>query len=158
MSLYVAVVRALRDSVVAACVGPVTAAPLERAGVPCVIASRGRLGALVREIVEQVPKVRGMSLQTAGHTLEIRGHAVVVDETLIPLPAASMALLRVLAAKPGHVTTRADLLRLTGTTDEHALEVAVGRLRTSLGDPALIRTVVKRGYRLDCDPDAISSS
>ena len=30
----------------------------------------------------------------------------------------------------------------------HAIEVAIGRLRTALGDPAIIQTVVKRGYRL----------
>jgi uroporphyrinogen-III synthase len=155
MSLYMAVARAMRDSVLAACVGPVTAAPLQRAGIPCVIPPRGRLGALVREIVETLPAARGMTLQVADHTLQIRGHAAVVDGRVLSLPAASMTLLRALAAKPGHVCTRAGLLRLTGTTDEHALEVAVGRLRTSLGDPAMIRTVVKRGYRLDCiaEPD-----
>jgi uroporphyrinogen-III synthase len=28
------------------------------------------------------------------------------------------------------------------------VEVAIARLRTALGDPAIIQTVVKRGYRL----------
>jgi uroporphyrinogen-III synthase len=32
--------------------------------------------------------------------------------------------------------------------DDHALEVAMSRLRRSLGVPGLITTVVKRGYRL----------
>jgi DNA-binding response OmpR family regulator len=33
--------------------------------------------------------------------------------------------------------------------DEHALEVALSRLRQTLGVPGLIATVVKRGYRID---------
>ncbi|MEX5710599.1 uroporphyrinogen-III synthase [Parafrankia sp. FMc6] len=157
MALQSAVAEAMRGPVVAACVGPVTAAPLGRAGIPCVIPSRGRLGALVREIVEQVPIRRGLRLCVGERALDVRGHAVAVDGVLVALPAASMTLLRALAARPGYVVSRADLLNLTGTTDEHALEVAVGRLRTSLGDPALIRTVVKRGYRLDCEPVSASS-
>ena len=36
---------------------------------------------------------------------------------------------------------------------EHAVEVAVGRLRTALGDPRIIQTVVKRGYRLAYEPE-----
>jgi len=31
---------------------------------------------------------------------------------------------------------------------EHAVETAIGRLRTALGQPKLVQTVVKRGYRL----------
>jgi uroporphyrinogen-III synthase len=30
--------------------------------------------------------------------------------------------------------------------------VAIARLRAALGDPAIIQTVVKRGYRLSVDP------
>jgi len=32
--------------------------------------------------------------------------------------------------------------------DEHAVEAAVARLRSRLGAPKIIQTVVKRGYRL----------
>jgi uroporphyrinogen-III synthase len=32
--------------------------------------------------------------------------------------------------------------------EEHAVETAIGRLRTSLGEGKLVQTVVKRGYRL----------
>ncbi|WP_159605253.1 ferritin-like fold-containing protein [Agromyces humi] len=38
---------------------------------------------------------------------------------------------------------------LPGTNDEHALEVALSRLRQTIGVPGLIATVVKRGYRID---------
>jgi uroporphyrinogen-III synthase len=50
-----ALVAALSGPVLAACVGPVTAAPLERLGVVPVQPERARLGALVRTVVEQLP-------------------------------------------------------------------------------------------------------
>jgi uroporphyrinogen-III synthase len=50
---------ALCGPVVAACVGPVTAGPLQAEGIPVIQPSRARLGALVKEIAEQVPLRRG---------------------------------------------------------------------------------------------------
>jgi uroporphyrinogen-III synthase len=146
---------ALRGPVVAACVGPVTAGPLLSEDIPVVRPARMRLGALVREIVEQVPRRRGRLVPAAGHLLDVRGHAVVMDGALVPLSAASMALLRRLAARPGQVVPRRELLSLTPGegADEHAVEVAVGRLRAALGDPRVVLTVVKRGYRLAYEPE-----
>jgi uroporphyrinogen-III synthase len=151
--------EALRGPVLAACVGPVTAGPLIREDIPVVQPERMRLGALVREIVEQLPAHRGRILPAAGHLLDIRGHAVVVDGSLVPLSAASMALLRCLTARPGQVVSRRDLLGLTPGEggDEHAVEVAVGRLRSALGDPRIVLTVVKRGYRLAYEPERAGS-
>jgi uroporphyrinogen-III synthase len=150
---------ALRGPVVAACVGPVTAGPLLREDIPVIQPARMRLGALVREIIEQLPARRGRLLPAAGHLLDVRGHAVVVDGTLVPLSAASMALLRCLIARPGHVVSRRDLLTLTPGEggDEHAVEVAVARLRAALGDPRIVLTVVKRGYRLAYEPERAGS-
>lgn len=150
-----AVRAALRGPVLAACVGPVTAGPLLREDIPTIQPARGRLGALVREIVEQVPARRGRRLPAAGHLLEVRGHAVIVDDRLVLLSSATMALLRELIAKPGQVVSRRDLLKATAGDggDEHAVEVAVGRLRTALGDPRIVLTVVKRGYRLAYEPE-----
>jgi uroporphyrinogen-III synthase len=145
---------ALCGPVVPACVGPVTAGPFQQEGIPVIQPVRARLGALVREIVEQVPLRRGITLPVAGHLLDTRGHAVVVDGRLISLTSASMALLRQLTARPGHVVSRADLLKITpGEGGEHAVEVAIGRLRAALGDPRIIQTVMKRGYRLAYEPE-----
>lgn len=145
---------ALRGPVVPACVGPVTAGPFQREGIAVIQPGRARLGALVREIVEQVPVRRGIALPVAGHDMDVRGQAVMVDGRLVPLTAAGMALLRKLTARPGHVVSRAELLTITpGEGGEHAVEVAVGRLRTALGDPRIIQTVVKRGYRLAYEPE-----
>jgi uroporphyrinogen-III synthase len=140
---------ALKGPVLAAAVGSVTAAPLLRADIPVVQPTRFRLGALVREVVEQLP-ARAQVLHPAGHRLEVRGDAVVLDDTLVPLPGTAMTLLRELASRPGQVFGRDALGRLLPgeSSDGHAVETAVARLRSALGDPAIVQTVVKRGYRL----------
>lgn len=136
-----AVLAALHGPVVLACVGTVTAAPFLAVGMHAVMPDRARLGALVKEIVEQVPARRGVTLLAAGRTLEIRGQAALLDGALIPLTSAAMTLLRDLARGPGNVVPRGG----------HAVEVAVARLRAALGDPRIIETVPKRGYRLARD-------
>lgn len=144
---------ALGHDVLPACVGPVTAVPLEAHGIDTVQPERFRLGPLVQLLCRELPG-RTRALPVAGHRLEIRGHAVLVDGDLKPVPPAGMALLRALARRPGWVVSRAELLRtLPGAgRDEHAVETAMARLRTALGAPKLIQTVVKRGYRLALDP------
>ncbi|MEU6417676.1 uroporphyrinogen-III synthase [Streptomyces spiralis] len=144
---------ALGHDLLAACVGPVTAVPLQAHGIDTVQPERFRLGPLVQLLCRELP-ARAHPLPVAGHRLEIRGHAVLVDGDLKPVPPAGMALLRALARRPGWVVARADLLRtLPGAgRDEHAVETAMARLRTALGAPKLIQTVVKRGYRLALDP------
>jgi uroporphyrinogen-III synthase len=146
-----ALLEALRTDVVAGCVGPVTAAPLTRRNVPVVVPRRARLGALVRALVDELPK-RAPTLRVAGQEVTLRGHAAVVDGALRPLAPAPMAVLRALAAAPGRVLSRAALLTaLPRGADEHAVEMAVARLRAALGGSAYVQTVVKRGYRLRVD-------
>ncbi|MFF7312887.1 uroporphyrinogen-III synthase [Streptomyces sp. NPDC008137] len=149
------VLAALGHDVLPACVGPVTALPLQGHGIDTVQPERFRLGPLVQLLCQELPS-RARSLPIAGHRVEIRGHAVLVDGDLKPVPPAGMALLRALSRRPGWVVARADLLRaLPGAgRDEHAVETAMARLRTALGAPKLIQTVVKRGYRLALDPAA----
>lgn len=149
---------ALDHDVLAACVGPVTALPLKARGVGTVQPERFRLGPLVQLLCRELPG-RARTLPVAGYDVEIRGHAVLVDGTLRPVPPAGMALLRALSRRPGWVVARAELLRaLPGSgRDEHAVETAMARLRTALGAPRLIQTVVKRGYRLALDPAAESA-
>jgi uroporphyrinogen-III synthase len=59
-------------------------------------------------------------------------------------------LLRLLVDAGGAVVAKAKLQNvLPDAGDDHALEVAVGRLRQALDQPGLIATVIKRGYRLN---------
>ncbi|MGB3301631.1 uroporphyrinogen-III synthase [Gordonia sp. (in: high G+C Gram-positive bacteria)] len=152
LGLRAELVEALQDSVSTYSVGPVTAAPLELAGVISKWPDRMRLGALARLVAEDLPAAHP-DLLAGGHRLGIRADSVVVDGEVIDLPAASLRLLARLAERPGTVLSRAELLKSIGAGDEHAVEVAVARLRTALGNRGMVATVVKRGYRLDVDPD-----
>ena len=147
------VLSAFRNSVHAMCVGPVTARPLVRLGVPTSAPERMRLGALARHITDELPLLQSRTIRVAGHLLEIRGTCVLVDGVVKELSPAAMATIRALAHHPGAVVSRTDLLRaLPGSgTDTHAVETAVLRLRTALGDKKMVATVVKRGYRLPVD-------
>lgn len=143
-----AVLAAMKTDVLAGCVGPVTATPLRKHGVPVLAPNRARLGALARALIEELPR-RTRTINVAGSELTLRGHAAVVDGQLRPLPPAQMAILRTLATQPGKVLPRSELLAaLPRGADEHAVEMAVARLRAALGRSSFIQTVVKRGYRL----------
>lgn len=144
-----AVLDSFAESVMAACVGPITAGPLERAGVPTVQPARGRLGSLVRVLTDQLPGHRIRLVRAGGHELEIRGHGVVVDGALRSLAPAPMTVLRALADEPGRVVARSELQQVLPRSDDgHAVDMAIARLRSGLGDSRIVRTVTKRGYRL----------
>jgi uroporphyrinogen-III synthase len=141
------VLAAFADAVLPVAVGPVTAGPLAAAGVRTLQPDRARLGALAREVVARLPE-RDPVLTAKGHALQVRGHAALLDGRLVELAPGPMAVLRVLARRPGVVVSRPDLLaELSGGGDAHAVEMAVTRLRAALGAP-VVETVVKRGYRL----------
>ncbi|MCW2606423.1 MAG: putative transcriptional regulator [Frankiales bacterium] len=147
-----AVVGALASGVLAACVGPVTAAPLERLGVPTVQPERARLGALVRTVVEELPARRTRTLAAGAHALELRGHTVLVDGRPVALTARQVGVLSALVDAGGTVLSRPELLRRAWpgeVADEHAVEMTVARLRNALGPAGVVvQTVVKRGYKL----------
>ncbi len=134
--------------VVAAAVGPVTASPLVSAGIEPIIPDRYRLGALIRLLSEYLDRHRVQRLHAAGIDLELRGRSVRIDNRVITLGPTALALFKTLTSSHA-VVPRAELMRcLPEAPDDHALEVAMSRLRRSLGVPGLITTVVKRGYRL----------
>jgi uroporphyrinogen-III synthase len=86
----------------------------------------------------------------------VRSATVAVDGDIRTVSPAAMSLLRRLMAHPGWVVSREELLAQLpgGGGDTHAVETAMTRLRSSLGAPRVIQTVVKRGYRLAIDPAA----
>jgi uroporphyrinogen-III synthase len=153
------VLDALRTDVHAMCVGPVTSQPLIRKGVPTSSPERMRLGALARHIAVELPPLVSRTVKAADHVIEIRGTCVLVDGGVKSLSGSGMAIIRALAHRPGDVVSRSDLLRvLPGhSNDTHAVDTAVLRLRTALGDKSIVATVVKRGYRLAAD-DAVRIS
>lgn len=135
-------------SVVAAAVGPITAQPLIDRGIVPLVPARGRLGALVRTIVDHYGGLR--TVETVAGRLRVHRRAAVLDGRVLALSPTGIEVLRLLAEARGDVVTPAQVLAaLPGeSTDAHAAEVAVARLRQAAGSRDLVRTVVKRGYRL----------
>lgn len=143
------VVRALRSDTVAAAVGPVTAEPLVAAGITPLVPDRSRLGALVRALADHLVEHHVHCVPTRAGVIELRGRRALLDGRCLPLSASPLAVLKALARRPGEVVDRTSLLAaLPEGGDMHAVEVAVGRLRSGLGAPQVVETVVKRGYRL----------
>jgi uroporphyrinogen-III synthase len=134
---------------VLACVGPVTAAPLEAAGLPTLYPDRWRLGALVRLLVERFGE-GASSIATVDGTLVMRATAALLNGRLLPLSPTGFDILQALARAGGNVVTRDRLAELlpSGSTGNHAVEAAINRLRDNAGSRGLVRTVVKRGYAL----------
>lgn len=145
------VVEAFQTVVLAACVGPVTAAAFEAWGVPTIHPERSRLGAMVKQLESELPsRAAGTTLSVAGHTLLLHGDDVLVDGVPVRLSPAPHAVLRQLLVNPGTVVARRDLLAALPSGNagsEHAVEMAVARLRAAIG-ARCVQTVVKRGYRL----------
>ena len=146
------IVTAFQSDAVAACVGPVTAAAFEMWGVPTMVPERSRLLAMVKQLETELPSRRsGLTLELAGgHQLLLHGSDVLLDGVEVKLSAAPAAVLQALVTNPGTVVSRKNLLAAlpsgqAGT--EHAVEMAVARLRAAIGTRA-VQTVVKRGYRL----------
>jgi uroporphyrinogen-III synthase len=146
-------VASMKSSVRAICVGPVCCAPLRRLGVQATYPERYRLGALARLITDELPD-NARRFNAGGHTVSVRSGGVEVDGRIRAVPPAGMALLRRLLIQRGWVVSREELLAQLpgGGHDTHAVETAMARLRSALGAPGIVQTVVKRGYRLAIDP------
>ena len=137
--------------VLLAAVGPITAGPLQDEGLDPLIADRGRLGSLVRAVVTHFGGGYAPSRDTSAGVLQLRSSGAVLDGRFIALSRSGVDLLRVLFDARGAVVSRAALqCALPRSGDNtHAVEMAVARVREALGVSDLIKTVVKRGYRLN---------
>lgn len=143
-----ALLQALRTDVLCAGLGPLTVDSL--AEVAPLVAGRPFVEDLAEALLARLP-ARALTVTTAGHQLELRGHAVVLDGRLVPVQAGPLAVLRTLAHRPGQVLSSADIRAAVpdrAGVDDHAVEMAVWRLRQALSGTDLVQTIVKHGYRL----------
>lgn len=147
-------VDVIRDRVrdgrlVLASVGPVTAAPLLARGLPSVFPDRWRLGALVRTLVDHYASA-SHPIPTVAGPLQLRATAAILGDQLLALTPAGLAILAELARAGGAVVSGVDLAAVVpgASSNPHAMEAAIARLREACGSKAIIRTVVKRGYAL----------
>lgn len=139
-------ITALTDDVLAAAVGPVTAEPLFRVGLGPVYPDRFRMGALVRTVTEEL-QARVVRTESPLGAIELRGRLVRVGDRRIALPPSGALIMKALITAGGAVVPKSELRTMVGN-DDHALEMAIGRLRGALATPGLVTTVVRRGYRL----------
>ncbi len=159
--------RSLTGRLLIAAVGPITAAPLQDAGLRTTIAERGRLGSLVRCVVgyfgapavahvPSAPQAHGApAVDTVGGRLQLRSGGAMLDDRFVPLSRAGVDLLGMLFDADGGVVGR-DRLQSSlsrSVPSAHAVEMAVARVREALAAPDVIKTVVKRGYRLNLKGD-----
>ncbi|MCB1028148.1 MAG: uroporphyrinogen-III synthase [Microthrixaceae bacterium] len=154
IGLHDAVVEAFAGGrVMACCVGPVCATGLTDLGLPPpMVPERFRLGAMVHQISTHFGE-RAATIELAGTGVRIQGRLAVVEGgTDAWLTERERAVLDVLIERPGAVHSKADLLRSVwhgAESDEHLVEVTIGRLRRRLGPGAEgIETVMRRGYRV----------
>ncbi|MDQ0645509.1 uroporphyrinogen-III synthase [Microbacterium murale] len=143
--------RAASGRLLLAAVGPITAAPLREHGLHATIADRGRLGSLARCVIGYFGTGGAApSLTTAAGIVSMRSGGVVIDGEFIALSRAGASLLGALFDGGGRVLSREEIAVALPRTGQnaHAVEMAVARVREALGTIDIVRTVVKRGYRL----------
>jgi uroporphyrinogen-III synthase len=149
-------VQALSDHVVSAAVGPVTADPLREAGIDPVVPDRYRLGALVRLVTDELNHRHIQRFQADGVIIELRGRQVSVNDRRVSLGPNSLALLVALASS-NSVLSRQDLIAyLPDNPGEHALHMAMSRLRRALEAPG-DHDDHEAGLPLQCRADRLSS-
>lgn len=152
LDLQDALVGAFQDAVRPICVGPVCAAAALDAGFgKPLVPHRFRLGSMVHVMADYFDH-RAIDITMAGIPVRIQGTVVVIEGQQINLTDREAELLHALAAKVGAVVSKPQLLERVWQgqeSDEHVVEVTVGRLRSRLGEAGLgVETVVRRGYRL----------
>jgi DNA-binding response OmpR family regulator len=109
------------------------------------------LQARIRAVLRRV-KPGGEIVRHGALVIDLRTHRVTVDGQEIPLTPKEFDILECLAADPGRVVGRQEILETVW--DAHwygptkVLDVHIAALRRKLGDPGLIETVYGRGFRL----------
>jgi uroporphyrinogen-III synthase len=140
--------------VIVACVGPVCAESAVACGLPAdrlVVPAISRLGPLVRAVAERLFE-RTARVSLASGDLVLAGNVARLGDHRVELSDTEARLLASLAARPGAVVGKQELLRQVwgdAGADPHLVEVAVGRLRRRLGaHGTAVAAVPRRGYRL----------
>jgi uroporphyrinogen-III synthase len=106
---------------------------------------------LLRLVSDELLQRHLQRFRCDGAIIELHGHLVSVDERRVSLGPKSLALLLALASSDS-VLPRQELANyLPGDLDEHALQMAMSRLRRALDVAGLITTIVKRGYRFNAE-------
>jgi DNA-binding response OmpR family regulator len=113
------------------------------------------LAARIQALARRPPTAHAPVLDHAGVVLDIPRHRAFRDDRLLDLTPKEFAVLSVLMQSAGQIVTAEQLLEQAW--DEHAdpftnaVRVAVMTLRKKLGDPPVVHTVPRVGYRFGGD-------
>ncbi|HEY8301656.1 MAG TPA: response regulator transcription factor [Jatrophihabitans sp.] len=109
------------------------------------------LAARIQTLARRPPAAFSPVLDHSGVVLDIPRHRAFRDDRLLELTPKEFAVLSVLMHSAGQIVTAEDLLEQAW--DEHAdpftnaVRVAVMTLRRKLGDPPIVHTLPRVGYR-----------
>lgn len=141
--------RSAHGSLVMAAVGPVTARPLEDAGITVLYPERWRMGALIRELARHYGEQSG-EIPTTGGALVMRATTAVLDGRVLALTPTALGMLRALADADGNSLTAAEVSHLVpgSPAPTQTVHTAIEQLRDELGDASLVRAAPGDGYSL----------
>jgi DNA-binding response OmpR family regulator len=107
-----------------------------------------RVGALVRRAQPAIPPV----LRRGNLVLDLAQRRVTRGSRRLDLAPKEFGVLEVLLAARGRTVSAEELLDRVWDENAdpftHAVKITISRLRAKLGDPPLIETVAKSGYRI----------
>ncbi|MEM7272454.1 MAG: uroporphyrinogen-III synthase [Actinomycetota bacterium] len=143
---------AFADDVEVVCIGHVCAEGAVDLCDEPIIPERFRLGAMVMTITSTLA-ARNHTVMIGGHEVALQGRMAWVEGSEpVMLTGRERQILQVLLQRGGAVMSKEQLLRSVWSgseSDEHVVEVTVGRLRRRLGPAGPgIETVIRRGYRV----------
>jgi DNA-binding winged helix-turn-helix (wHTH) protein/TolB-like protein/predicted Zn-dependent protease len=112
--------------------------------------------------MKETPQAGGI-LTFDTFSLDVSRGCLLVDGVEVPLRPKTFALLSYLAANPGRLVSKDELIRAVwrgGMVSDDVLVQSVGELRRAMGDKGatIIRTVPRRGYRFEAEVAAAPAS
>ncbi|WP_149085358.1 MULTISPECIES: winged helix-turn-helix domain-containing protein [Microbacterium] len=141
--------RALASRLLLATADATATARLAESGLPASTACGPTAGGLAETVAAHFIHTAPERRTDVGR-VAVRSGGVLIDGAFLPLSRGAVSLVEALFVADGRVLSRAEIGHVLpgGRRSPRAVEVAVARLRESLGDLDLVQTVVKRGYRL----------
>ena len=113
-----------------------------------------RVKAILRR-TKKVTNLPGHVLQVGKLTIDSERHTVTIDDLALPLTPTEFKLLELLAAKPGRVFSRLQIIEHIQEYSfegyERTVDAHVKNLRRKLGDANVIHTVYGIGYKFEGD-------
>lgn len=114
---------------------------------------QAELAARCRALIRRASQTPSGLVRIGGLTIDLNGHQLQIDGAAVELTRREWLVLESLAHNLGRIVTKDRLMQaLAGWEQDlsaNAVETQVSRLRSKLGNAAVIRAIRGLGYRLD---------